>query len=236
MQRDDIQGEKRPPQSVADYLLKRGGTNIYGEPNFRLVWSSQRMKRQGGRWQDWDKNLSARERGGLISVGGGLLIPSHYKPDRIVVEIRTTPKYRFDPGWVLERWIPAAYYGSETQWNMRCVPGTSVPLGGPWPEFGDYEMCHYSASVEMPSITQLQHAMDRSERAREQARTDVAQMVLERVNEAEEEYQKQLDAEREENEAMIRDVLSPLHSTTLSAGAFRTKLCERAGVFSHNGN
>lgn len=236
MQRNDIQGVQRAPESVSTYLLLKGGKNVYGEPNFRLVWAPARMKQQGGRWQDWDKNLSSRERGGLMVLASGLVIPSWHKPDRIVFEVRTVRKYGMIEGWVLERWVPSIYYGSEAEWYERCVPGTRVPFGGPWPAHGDYEMCHNSATLEVPTITELQNAMDRSERAREQRHTDVAQIVLERVNEAEWEYQEQMRKEEEEMQAMMRDVLTPLHGTSLSAGVLRNKVAERAGIFSHNGN
>lgn len=236
MERNDIQGIDRAPASVKTYLLDKGGRNIYDEPNFRLVWAPSRMKKQGGRWQDWNKNLNVNERGGIITLASGLMVPSHYKPDRVTIEVRTIHKYCFKEGWLLERWIPSVYYGAEADWYMRCVPGTNIPFGGPWPQFGDYEMCHYTPSVEIPSITELQNAIDRSEKSRNTQHSDVQQIVLERVNEAEAEYAAEMKAEREEAEATMRDLMSPLHSTRLSAGAYRSKLAERAGIRSHQGN
>lgn len=236
MERNDIQGVERAPASVKTYLLQKGGRNIYDEPNFRLVWAPSRMKKQGGRWQDWDKNLSSQQRGGVFATESGLLIPSHYRPDRVVTEVRTVKKYCFKEGWLLERWIPSSYYGGEADWYMRCVPGSNIPFGGPWPQFGDYEMCHYTPSVEIPTITELQNAIDRSEKSRNTHHSDVRQIVLERVNEAEAEYEAQMKAEREESEAIMRDLMTPMHGTSLTAGAWRTKMAERAGIRSHQGN
>jgi hypothetical protein len=236
MERNDIQGVDREPASVKTYLLRKGGRNIYDEPNFRLVFATSRLKKQGGRWQDWDKNLNTNERGGIITLASGLMVPSHYRPERVVTEVRTVRKYCFPGGWLLERWIPSVYYGAEADWYMRCVPGTSVPFGGPWPQYGDYEMCHYTPTVVVPTITELQNAIDRSEKSRNTQHSDIKQIVLERVNEAEDAYQKELTAERLEAEATMRDMMTPLHSTRLSAGAYRTKLAERAGIRSHQGN
>lgn len=245
MERNDIQGEARAPKSLADYLLKKGGMNIYGETNFRLVHASTRMTKKGGRWQDWDKSLTANERGGMITLDSGIVIPSHYKPHRIVIEVRNVRKYVFSVGWLVERWIPAAFYGSPMAWERRCVPMgpepgaplTNVPYGGSFPVHGDYEMCHHSPSDELPTITQLQEVLDRSERARSEAlRADVEQIVLERINEAELDYHEQMRKESEEHEAMMRDMLSPMNSISLGAGRHRTMLAERAGIRAHVGN
>jgi hypothetical protein len=237
MFRNDIQGEARPPASILHYLLAKGGKNIYGEPNYRLVWSPTRMKRQGGRWQDWDKSRTANERGGMMMLESGVIIPSIYKPERTVIEIRTVKKYNFrSGGWVLERWIPVEYYGSEVEWNRRCVPGTSVPLGGPWPLHGDFEMCHHSPAEEMPGITELQNAIDRCEKSRDKRKLDVRQLVLERENEAAEEYEAQMKQESDARKAMMHDIMTPFYGGSLTAGALRSRAAERAGIRTHVGN
>lgn len=194
------------------------------------------MEKRGGRFQDWDVNLTSQQRGGVYSTPSGIVVPSSCRPDRIVTEVRTLRKYPFEAGWLLERWVPSIYYGSKQSWEDRCVPGTTVPLGGPYPLHGDFEMCHYAASIEVPSITELQNAIDRCERARENRHTDVEQLVLEKLNRAEDEYHKQLQKEEEETRAMIHDAISVLNGTSLSAGAYRTKLAEEAGIRTHEGN
>lgn len=42
------------PASAQQRLARAGGTNHYGEPNFRVVWGGSRLTWIGGRWTDRD--------------------------------------------------------------------------------------------------------------------------------------------------------------------------------------
>lgn len=237
MARNDIHGVERAPKSVADYLLKKGGKNPFGEPNFRVVWAPGRMRMRGGRHQDWDKSLHVNERGGLVRTESGLMVPSTCKPSRVFVGVRQVRKYlEFASGWVMERWVPSLYYRGKEEWDSHVVPGTTIPFGGPYPTFGDYEMCHYSPTQDIPSITELQNAIDRCEFARESHQASTHQALLERANQDEWEYNEQLRKEREEVEAYTLDFLKTINSTSLQMGRHRTMLTERAGIREHNGN
>jgi hypothetical protein len=234
--RDDIQGEARQPAAIATYLLRKGGKNLYGEPNFRLVWSPNRMIQKGGKFSDWDKNIAVHERGGFIRLKSGLLVPNGHTPIRTVIGIRTVPKYAFDAGWILERWIPPAYYGSVDVWNDRVVPGTKIPLSGPYPATGDYEMCHNTASAELPSISELQTAIDRCEKAKAEHKEDAQQAALERENEYMAEYEAECAKELAESEAWVKEIMKTNYSSSLQMGAHRTREALKLGITEHVGN
>lgn len=233
--RNDLGGLERAPRSIETYLLRKAGKNLHGEPVFRLVWGPNRLMKRGGRFNDWDKNIAAKERGGFLRLKSGLLIPNGHNPIRSVIEVRTVKKYpALSPGWVLERWVPPAYYGGRGAWEDRCVPGTSVPLSGPYPETGDYEMCGYFG--EMPSIEQLVDKIDRCEKSRNEHKANTEQAYLERMNDAMDEYEKQEQKEREESQAIIDDLMKPLWGSSLTSGLIRNQLARQAGITEHVGN
>ena len=235
--RNDVQGVERAPRSIDTYLERKGGKNVYGEPIFRLVFSTNRLMKRGGKFNDWDKNIKAKERGGVVRLNSGLLVPNGYRPIRSVIEIRTVKKYpALAPGWVLERWVPRAYYGNRGDWESRCVPGTSIPLLGPYPVEGDYEMCGYFGGQGFPSIEWLSDKIDRCEKSRNEHKENTRQAYLERMDEAVAEYEKQEEKDRQESQAIIDDLLKPLWSSSLTAGVLRNQLARQAGITEHVGN
>ncbi len=110
------------PAAVARRLHLAGGTNRYGEPNFRAVWGWSRLTWIGGRWEDRD-------------AAGRLL--------REVVELRQVPKYFPLDRWHIERWCPPELYGSLGEWYERTLEvegGRAIPALGPYPARGEYEL------------------------------------------------------------------------------------------------
>jgi hypothetical protein len=234
--RTDIQGEPRAPKSYEEFLRRVGGKNPYGELQYRLVYTDTRFQSQAGMWKDWDPTLSIQERGGMIQNDHGYMIASAATPDRVLLEVRDVLKYPHMPErWILERWCPAHYYGSKASWESLVVPETTLPLMGPFPEFGDYEMVAGPAE-ELPSHTYLKQAIEACEELREEHRGTVEQVIAERVSDAEYAYEQQSRAEMEENVAFFRDQLSPWGSSSLAAGRWRQDLANRAGVKEHAGN
>jgi hypothetical protein len=65
--------------------------NLYGEPNFRVVWGGSRLAWIGGRWTDHD---------------------AHGNKTREAIELRRVPKYLPFERWHIERWMPPESYGS----------------------------------------------------------------------------------------------------------------------------
>lgn len=104
-------------------LRLAGGTNRFGEPNYRAVWGWSRLAWVGGKWEDRNS--------------AGELV-------RECVELRRVPKYEPHDRWHIERWLPPEAYGSPRAWYAQTVDradGVSVPALGPYPERGEYEHC-----------------------------------------------------------------------------------------------
>lgn len=118
-----LREKHEPSDSVAHRLLVAGGTNRFGEPNYRAVWGWNRLAWIGGKFEDRDAN-------------GDLL--------REVVELRQEPKYPAVNRWHIERWVPPEAYGSPRAWHSQTIErenGISIPALGPYPSRGDYEHC-----------------------------------------------------------------------------------------------
>jgi len=117
------------PESVAHRLLRAGGINRFGEPNYRAVWGWNRLAWIGGKFEDRDEH-------------GTLL--------RERLELREEPKYPAVNRWHIERWLPPEAYGSPRQWHSQTIErenGISIPALGPYPSRGEYE---HSFTLEGP--------------------------------------------------------------------------------------
>jgi hypothetical protein len=111
------------PGWVKARLLAVSGKNRYGEPNYRVLWSSRRLETIGGEWDDYSE--------------GGIWL-------RTVIETRQVPKYWTHPDrWVVEKWLPPEEYGSPEGWRQKTtefVRGQAIAQLGPYPERGEYEL------------------------------------------------------------------------------------------------
>ena len=111
------------PASLQLRLAGAGGLNLYGEPNFRVVWGWSRLTWIGGKWTDTD---------------------AHGNVAREIVELREVPKYFPFDRWHIERWMPPETYGSPEQWYAQTIEredGIAIPALGPYPRRGEYEHC-----------------------------------------------------------------------------------------------
>src|ERR1700721_2346018 len=79
------------PAGIRERLLAAGGTNLYGEANFRVVWGGSRLTWVGGRWTDRDA------RGNVI---------------REAIETRQVPKYLPMDRWHIGRGTRAEAHGT----------------------------------------------------------------------------------------------------------------------------
>jgi hypothetical protein len=112
------------PEAVARSLALAGGTNRYGQGNYRAVWGWNRLAWIGGKFEERDPST------------GSLL--------REVVELRQEPKYPAVNRWHIERWLPPEVYGSPRAWYAQTIErenGVSIPALGPYPSQGEYEHC-----------------------------------------------------------------------------------------------
>lgn len=109
--------------SIQRRIARAGGSNRYGEPNFRAVWGGSRLTWIGGRWRDRD---------------------AHGNATREMIELRQVPKYFPLDRWHIERWTPPESYGSPALWyaqTMETEDGIRIPALGPYPSRGEYEHC-----------------------------------------------------------------------------------------------
>jgi hypothetical protein len=125
------------PHAVQERVARAGGTNRYGEPNFRVVWGGSRLTWIGGLWADHDAS------GNVI---------------RQQSELRQVPKYVPVDRWHIERWIAPEFYGPHELWYARTIEtnnGIEIPALGPFPSRGEYEHCFtiQSAAGEFLPLT-----------------------------------------------------------------------------------
>jgi hypothetical protein len=140
------------PTSLTERLVRAGGTNRLGEPNFRVVWGGSRLAWVGGKWVDRD---------------------AHGNVIRESTELRRVPKYTPVDRWHIERWIPPENYGSPAEWYTRTVEvedGIRVPALGPYPSRGEYEHCFTLAGANREFMPLTVAACDWVVRAIEWAR------------------------------------------------------------------
>ena len=118
------------PAGICERVMAAGGTNVYGEANFRVVWGGSRLTWIGGRWTDRDAS------GNVI---------------REAIETRQVPKYLPMDRWHIERWMPAESYGSPEEWLAQTTEvedGIRIAALGPYPARGEYEHCFTLAAAD----------------------------------------------------------------------------------------
>lgn len=117
---DRIEQKECPPE-IALRLKVAGGTNPFGEPNFRVVWGCNRVVKMTGQW----------------GVAGG------------PVETREVLKYLPGSRWHLEMWRPPEEYGNPETWGKlgeEVIGNMTVDTAGPFPSRGEYELCYTLSS------------------------------------------------------------------------------------------
>lgn len=125
------------PQSVQDRITRAGGRNIYGWPNFRVVWGWDRLATFGGRWEDWEHDAKGRP----------------VRLIRVCHEYRQMPKYDDYWHWHIEKWVPASFFGGPDYWRdqytERTDDGREFLELGPFPNQGEYELSFTIEDMEL---------------------------------------------------------------------------------------
>ena len=109
------------PGYLRDAVLDEGGFNIFGEPNYRLVWGWSRHEFRAGEFHEFDDS------GNWTGVR---------------LDIRKEPRYPQRDRFHLEVWMPPNTYGTLEAWytlTRRIVGGHFVEHLGEYPSRGDYE-------------------------------------------------------------------------------------------------
>jgi hypothetical protein len=231
------------PRSLKSHLLRTGGVNPFGEPLFRVVRADFRTIRCAGEWAIWAENLSTDERGSLgISAAmkmatKGRPVPEIMEflgatmkvtPEHVIRGFVDRPKYGLT-GWIVEKWQPAATWGSPVEWNMYHWEGKSAL--GPHPRWGDYEIVA-GPSPYLPSISGVKQAIQQNfrdiDRRPMSAAIRLQQMIDAEANIAAEK-QRDLVARLD---AQVQDSPVTLCGNKLSLGARRIMngLQEKIGV------
>ena len=226
------------PKSIRDYLIRRGGETPHGYPKYRMVLSSLIFEKKGGTWCDWDESIKPEDRGtpGLLCGPDGKPYISS-RPTRVIKEMRTVPRYSEweCQGWIVERWFPPSAFNRAT-WYERVVEGTDLPLLGPFPEEGRYELL-CGPFEEVPSISFVEQTLDYwSQKTEEMLAEDLAVYVRRQTSEAEEREEKRVAQSMDRCEMALKEGMSFLTSTSLESGRLRTAAAVRQGIRSHVGN
>jgi hypothetical protein len=128
---DTVIEKKEVPNWIISRVNALGGMNLFGRPNYRVIWGGNRTHKVGGRFKK------------VLYVKSDII----GAPDKAIVtevpEIRTLLKYH-PFRWHLERWRGPEFYGSPEEWyqqtwDKECQFHTQ----GDYPYEGDYEHIFY---------------------------------------------------------------------------------------------
>lgn len=247
IERRDIHGSELAPPHVADFLLRFGGMNPYGEPLYRMALAQSVMTQEAGEEiVEWESHLSLAERGGLIAgtnqFGEPVQIPVENRPWNTTRGMRWVPVYPPEiRGWILQRWFPEL--SSPADWN---APGNCMrdgtPLLGPYPEFGEYKLVAGPCG-EVPGFSELESIIDQVnykidlqlERRNDSILTRQARMAERLRQDALNEMQKKINLVRR-----MRDQFAFMSGSSLEAGRLREEYAaairKRGGQIGHVGN
>ena len=128
---DTIIERREVPDWITHRVNKIGGMNLFGRPNYRVIWGGNRTHKVGGKFKKV------------------LYIPSNIIGDppkalvTEVAEIRTLLKYH-PHRWHLERWRGQEFYGSREEWYQQTWDeDCQFHTQGDYPAEGDYEHIFY---------------------------------------------------------------------------------------------
>jgi hypothetical protein len=188
-----------------------------------------------GEWHEWDESLSVNERNYVDRKGNRTNTPL-----RVVQELRWIQKYPIDDKWILEKWMPSSFYGTESDWYKSRTPDGKWPLLGQYPNEGDYEDTGYAFPNEAVTEAILANAVGRIEHyvdslpSTPEGRVRRAQYLAQMRHDKKEEI---LDKKHTE---IIRETGWAFSGKTFSSGAGnkrqsdRDKTAERLGISLNN--
>lgn len=236
---NEVDGYSGPEaQMTNDYLRKVGGDCYMGFPIYRVVYTKKLTVLSGGEWCDWDDSIPADERGSLVMGLYGSVVPDT-KELRRVTEMRRVEKYPeffHSPGWVMERWMNPLYFGTPESWHNNKVPGTDIPVLGPYPHQGGYILIG-GPYPEAPTGPFLERLVEQWEAMRDEVLAYTTEnWVRKRTFDANERHEQREEKWNRDASKANMAVLAPFFSTQLEAGLARQKAVEGAGITSHYGN
>ena len=153
------------PEWVNKALLRAGGTNKFGEPNFRAVfgqtettfaWGQQRLKYPAVNINESELlGHDIHNANGTVHFVKGSKIPSKLRPGSFILpRYRKVKKEIGLPFWIIERWFdvteifyPTKYFflplheawEKEIRWDYDEETGQQIDNMGPFPARGVYQ-------------------------------------------------------------------------------------------------
>lgn len=221
-----------------DYLRERHGDGFLDFPTYRLVHTTGLTNLRAGEWHDWDSNIQPEVRGALVMGEHGHPVPETHEERRVIEmrRVRKYPEFHATPGWILERWMAPQYWGSPVEWEGRTVPGTSLPILGPYPHLGEY-MVIGGPYPEAPTGPFLDRLVEQWEIMRDEVLAYAADTYTrKRIFECEENDRETSERWNREASAANLTAMQPLFSTFLEGGRARQQAAEHAGISSNYGN
>lgn len=247
-ERKDVGGPGVAPKDVRQCLAEVGGLNPFGEPNYRLTIAEHTRWFQGGVWRTYRNGASLRDRGSFMEMENGMRVERvPEKPISERAEMRWVNRYPPDlAGWIFQEWFPAHHYGNREDWEAMKVPGHSTLCRlGPYPEKGDYELAlpfgygqGHQDQLTLPPLHVLKVAVCYAERCRENWNRLTPAARIRMREDSMLQARALAEMKRHDDEKLrMRDIMSPLLSTTLEAGRWREQLVKDAGLkIGHVGN
>lgn len=229
---------RKPPAYLTRAINARGGFNPWGQPRYRLVWAPDVYAPSGGVWLDWLPGTSMADRDEAKTA-----------PLRRSIEVRMVKRYGPLTGWILEKWVPAAAYGTAETWYSPAVVGGTmlwvpwanqyVPSQGRYPTFGEYEY----ASYHFPTDGDLSEALvvaaiGRMEQYLDQLPSSPYGRILRRVYLAKQ-AEEMADKYFERYAFDLMDDAQPAFNGQSFTGAgekrksYQSQVAERLGITSH---
>jgi len=236
---NEVDGYHGPEAPVANAYLRNLHPDSYlGYPTYRVVHTQHVLCFSAGEWADWESDIPPDERGKLVAGTEGVPVPDSVARRHVTEmrEVRYYVEFEESPGWVLERWMPPDFWGVPETWELRTLPGTSLPVLGPFPARGRY--MHIGGPYsQMPTGPFLERLVEYWQAMRD----EVLSYKLGTYIRHKEHLAIEADARREDKwnrdaSAANLTALSPFLSMTLEAGVARQQAVEHAGITGHYGN
>jgi hypothetical protein len=126
----------RETPSFCHDILKKFGTDDYGDDIYRLIWSEVPTEVIGGVWEeraDPTKGNSIVRKGNMLMDSNPVIMKhAAYKT------VAKYPDYLGDKArWILEKKLPCSF--SPWMWDYKFLdPASGLHLSGPYPEHGEY--------------------------------------------------------------------------------------------------
>jgi hypothetical protein len=127
------------PRHLTAELMRYGGLNPFGEPSWRVVLAQNVLEQTFGTM----RHMPVIDADAVDDVPE--IEPERFSSGEIMV-----PRYN-DRGWILERWFPAAAWGTQDEWEHETAEDGVTQLKGEFPRHGDYFMVNDTFHVEPKS-------------------------------------------------------------------------------------